>query len=71
MRFEDEDDEGSYQMLRKRERMRVYLHDYAEEYCSTTEYGDLVLEQRSHMIHWIVEVSIRIQHFTTSTFGLS
>ncbi|KAF3432085.1 hypothetical protein FNV43_RR26824 [Rhamnella rubrinervis] len=57
VRFENEDDEGSYQMLRKRERKRVYLHDYAEEYCSTTEYGDLVLEQRSHMIHWIVEQS--------------
>lgn len=58
MRFEDEDDEGSYQMLRERERRQVYLRDYVEDYCSTTEYGGLLLQERSHMIHWIIEVSL-------------
>ncbi|XP_052187148.1 cyclin-SDS isoform X2 [Diospyros lotus] len=55
--FEDEEHERSYQMLRERERRRVYLHDYAEEYCSTTEYGELVIQQRLQMVHWIVEQS--------------
>lgn len=57
MRFEDEADEESYKALRERERRTVSLHNYAEEYCSRTEYGDLVLQQRSQMVHWIVEVS--------------
>lgn len=70
VRFEDEDDEGSYQMLRKRERAKVYLHDYTDEYCSKTEYGSLVLQQRSYMIHWIVEVSLFcIQRFETLKFS--
>ncbi|KAL0446710.1 UNVERIFIED_CONTAM: Cyclin-SDS [Sesamum latifolium] len=25
------------------------------EYCNTTEYGELVIQQRLHMVHWIVE----------------
>ena len=57
MRFEDEEDEESYKMLRKRERRQVFLRDYAEEYRFTTDYGDLILLQRSFMIRWIVEVS--------------
>ncbi|KAM7487797.1 hypothetical protein LguiB_025281 [Lonicera macranthoides] len=57
MRFEDVVHEESYQMLRNRERRQVYLHDYAEEYCTTTDYGKLVIQQRLHMAHWIIEQS--------------
>lgn len=57
VRFDDEDDEQSYQMFRERERREKFLRDYTEEYRCTTEYGDLILQQRSDMIHWIVEVS--------------
>lgn len=56
LRFEEEENEESYRMLRKRERRQVYFHDYAEEYCSTTEYGELVIQQRLRMVHWMVEV---------------
>lgn len=56
MRFEDEEDEESYQRFRERERRQTFLYDYAEEYFSGTEYGDLIREQRSQMVHWIVEV---------------
>ncbi|XVF43444.1 hypothetical protein PTKIN_Ptkin02bG0040500 [Pterospermum kingtungense] len=55
VRFEDEEDEESYKMLRKRERSQVFLRDYAEEYRFTTDYGDLILQQRSIMISWIIE----------------
>lgn len=55
--LEEEEDEESYRMIRKRERRQVYLHDYAEEYCSTTNYGDLIIQQRLEMVHWIVEQS--------------
>ncbi|KAL3824023.1 hypothetical protein ACJIZ3_020052 [Penstemon smallii] len=51
----DVEDEESYRMLMKRERRQVYLRDYAEEYCNTTDYGHLVIQQRLHMVHWIVE----------------
>ena len=54
--LEEEEDEESYRMIRKRERRQVYLHDYAEEYCSTTNYGDLIIQQRLEMVHWIVGV---------------
>ena len=63
VRFEDEEDEESYKMLRRRERRQVFLHDYAEEYRSTTDYGDLILQQRSFMVRWIVEVSQMIFFF--------
>ncbi|KAL2518662.1 Cyclin-SDS [Abeliophyllum distichum] len=53
--LEQEEDEESYRMLRKRERRQVYLFDYAEEYCSVTDYGHLVIQQRLQMVHWIVE----------------
>ncbi|XP_022775720.1 cyclin-SDS [Durio zibethinus] len=55
VRFEDEEDEESYKSLRERERRQVFLRDYAEEYRFTTDYGDLILRQRSFMVRWIVE----------------
>lgn len=55
--LEEEEDEESYRMIRKRERRQLYLHDYAEEYCSTTDYGDLIVQQRLQMVRWILEVS--------------
>ncbi|KAL5553291.1 hypothetical protein UlMin_040692 [Ulmus minor] len=55
VRFEDEEDEESYQLLRNRENKLELLHGYVQEYCRSTEYGNLVLKQRSRMIHWIVE----------------
>ncbi|KAE8667699.1 Cyclin-SDS-like [Hibiscus syriacus] len=57
VRFEDEEDEESYNRLRERERRQVFLRDYAEEYRFTTDHGDLILQQRSFMIRWIVEQS--------------
>lgn len=33
------------------------MHDYADEYCNYTAYGDIVVQQRLQMVHWIVEVS--------------
>lgn len=57
LKFEDDEVEESYQMLRNRERGSVFLRDYTGEYSSTTEYGGLILQQRSHMIHWITEIS--------------
>ncbi|XP_022877134.1 cyclin-SDS [Olea europaea var. sylvestris] len=53
--LEQKEDEESYRMLRERERRQVYLFDYAEEYCSITDYGQLVIQQRLQMVHWIVE----------------
>jgi len=58
VRFEDSDDEDSYQMLRKRERKQGFVSNYGERYFSTTEFGETVLEQRSQMVHWIVEVGL-------------
>ncbi|XP_057443216.1 cyclin-SDS [Lotus japonicus] len=60
-RFEDSDDEDSYQLLRKRERKQVFLWNYAEAYLSATEFGELVLQQRSQMVHWIIEQSCQKQ----------
>ncbi|CAN4081030.1 unnamed protein product [Withania somnifera] len=57
--LEDEEDEESYKMIRKRENRQLYLHDYAEEYCSTTDYGDLIVQQRLQMVHWILEQATR------------
>ncbi|KAL8161196.1 hypothetical protein V2J09_012685 [Rumex salicifolius] len=58
-RFEDEDDEQSYQRLRSRERKRsLKMEDYVSEYASTTEYSTLINEQRLLMVDWIVEVDI-------------
>lgn len=55
--LENKDDQESYKMIRDRERRQVYLHDYAEDYCCTTDYGDLIIQQRLQMVHWIFEVS--------------
>ncbi|KAL4586444.1 hypothetical protein LXL04_011080 [Taraxacum kok-saghyz] len=55
LRPEDEEHEESYQMMRKRERKQVYLHNYAEEYYGTKEYGQMVVHQRLQMVHWIIE----------------
>ncbi|KAK7274010.1 hypothetical protein RIF29_15080 [Crotalaria pallida] len=60
-RFEELDDEESYQMLRKRERRQVFLWNYAETYFSTTEFGELVLQQRTQMVHWITEFPLNVQ----------
>ncbi|KAK7308642.1 hypothetical protein VNO77_42262 [Canavalia gladiata] len=59
--FEDSDDEDSYRMLRKRERRQVFQWNYGERYFSTTEFGEIVLQQRAQMVHWIVEQSYRKQ----------
>ncbi|KAK9074440.1 hypothetical protein SSX86_007038 [Deinandra increscens subsp. villosa] len=55
LRPEDEEHEESYQMLKKRERRQVYLHNYGEEYRGMKEYGDLVVHQRSQMVQWIMK----------------
>ncbi|XP_076931981.1 cyclin-SDS-like [Bidens hawaiensis] len=57
LRPEEEEHEESYQMLKKRERRQVYLHNYAEEYRVMKEYGDLIVQQRSKMVHWIMKQS--------------
>ncbi|XP_057979433.1 cyclin-SDS [Malania oleifera] len=57
LRFERDEDEESYQRFRNRERRMAFLHNYAEDYRCTTEYGDLILQQRLEMVHWIVEQS--------------
>ncbi|KAJ4837763.1 hypothetical protein Tsubulata_047143, partial [Turnera subulata] len=56
-RFEDEEEQESYERLLQRERRQVFLHDYTEFYASTTDSGDLIRKQRSQMVHWIVEQS--------------
>ena len=67
MRFEELDDEEAYRMFRNRERRQLIICDYIEEYRSTTDYGDFILQQRSNMVQWIVEVS---PGFQTSMFLL-
>ncbi|PRQ41018.1 putative cyclin [Rosa chinensis] len=57
LKFGDDEVEESYQMLRNRERLKVFLRDYTEDYSSTTEYGGLILQQRSYMVRWIIEIS--------------
>ncbi|XP_052111704.1 cyclin-SDS [Arachis duranensis] len=61
VKFDDLDEEESYLMLRERERKQVLLWNYTDSYFSTTEFGDLVIQQRSQMVHWIVEQSYRKQ----------
>jgi cyclin A len=55
--LDDEEDEESYKRLRERERRQLFLHDYPELYRNNTEFGDLILQQRLQMVHWIIEVS--------------
>ncbi|KAK7308840.1 hypothetical protein RJT34_05114 [Clitoria ternatea] len=59
-RFDDSEDEDSYQMLRKRERRQVFVLNYSERYFSTTEFGEMVLQQRAQMVHWIVEDTTQV-----------
>ncbi|KAL4279537.1 hypothetical protein GQ457_03G011050 [Hibiscus cannabinus] len=70
VRFEDEEDEESYKRLRERERRQVFLRDYAEEYRLTTDHGDLILQQRSFMIRWIVEQQSTAKEFQQETIFL-
>ncbi|KAG6764330.1 hypothetical protein POTOM_031796 [Populus tomentosa] len=37
----------------------MFLHDYPELYCATTEHGDPILYQRSQIVHWIIECQAR------------
>ncbi|KAH8500545.1 hypothetical protein H0E87_015697 [Populus deltoides] len=52
--MEDEEHEESYKRLRG-ERRQIFLHDYPELYSATTEHGDLILQERSQIVHWIIE----------------
>ncbi|KAL9259204.1 Cyclin-SDS-like protein [Drosera capensis] len=57
--FEDEDDEECYKKLRSRERKQPIdqVIDYAHDECDTvSEYGSMILEQRTLMVNWIIEV---------------
>ncbi|KAL1807656.1 hypothetical protein ACET3Z_024646 [Daucus carota] len=72
MRFEDEEHEKSYELIRSRERKQQYIRDYTEEYCSITDYGNLVIQQRLHMVHWIMEQSSSKElHKETMFLGVS
>ncbi|KAL0540376.1 hypothetical protein IC582_024613 [Cucumis melo] len=68
LRFEELDDEEAYRMFRNRERRQLIIHDYIEEYRSTTDYGDLILQQRSNMVQWIVERSRENKLHQETTF---
>jgi hypothetical protein len=58
-RFEDLDDEESYQQFRLRERRGVMACDYGEVYGSMAgDHGRDVLMQRAVMVNWIMEVSV-------------
>jgi G2/mitotic-specific cyclin-B, other len=58
-RFEDLDDEESYERFRRRERRGVLAFDYTEVYNSLPgSYCWLVGEQRVVMVNWIIEVSV-------------
>uniref|UniRef100_A0A803KP48 Cyclin C-terminal domain-containing protein n=1 Tax=Chenopodium quinoa TaxID=63459 RepID=A0A803KP48_CHEQI len=55
-KFEVEEDEESYRMLRSRERNQaVKAKDYVEEYDFATDFGELIVEQRLLMVNWIIE----------------
>ncbi|MCL7042810.1 hypothetical protein MKW94_027967 [Papaver nudicaule] len=72
LRFEDEIDEDSYKKLRSRERNHVILNDYLDDYYSTTEYGNLVLQQRRSMVNWIIDESgVRQLNLETVFLGVS
>ncbi|KAL9256131.1 Cyclin-SDS-like protein [Drosera capensis] len=60
--FEDEDDEECYRKLRSRERKQPMdqMIDYANDECdSATKYGEMILEQRTLIVNWIIETSHR------------
>ncbi|XP_014753096.1 cyclin-SDS-like isoform X3 [Brachypodium distachyon] len=55
-RFEDLDDEETYERFRRRERRGVVACDYTEVYiCMPGSYGRAVVEQRAVMVNWIIE----------------
>ncbi|KAM0880730.1 hypothetical protein ACQ4PT_033368 [Festuca glaucescens] len=55
-RFEDVDDEESYEQFRQRERRGVVACDYSEVYGSMSgDHGRDVLVQRAVMVNWIME----------------
>ncbi|KAM0886291.1 hypothetical protein ACQ4PT_029771 [Festuca glaucescens] len=55
-RFEDLDDEESYEQFRQRERRGVVACDYSEVYGSMAgDHGRDVLVQRAVMVNWIME----------------
>ncbi|CAN6295939.1 unnamed protein product [Urochloa humidicola] len=57
-RFEDLDDEESYERFRRRERREAIARDYTEVYGSLPNSdGPLVVEQRVVMVNWIIEHS--------------
>lgn len=57
-RFEDLDDEETYERFRRRERREAVARDYTEVYRSIPDsYGPLVVEQRVFMVDWIIEHS--------------
>ncbi|KAG8096958.1 hypothetical protein GUJ93_ZPchr0013g37958 [Zizania palustris] len=57
-RFENLDDEESYERYRQRERRGVVAHDYTDVYSSMPgNYGRAVVEQRVVMVNWIIEHS--------------
>ncbi|XP_040378181.1 cyclin-SDS-like isoform X2 [Oryza brachyantha] len=57
-RFEDLDNEESYERFRRRERRGVVARDYIEVYSSMPgSYGRAVVEQRVVMVNWIIEHS--------------
>ncbi|KGN50819.2 cyclin-SDS-like [Cucumis sativus] len=68
LRFEELDDEEAYRMFRNRERRQLIICDYIEEYRSTTDYGDFILQQRSNMVQWIVERSREKKLHQETTF---
>lgn len=62
-RFEDLDDEESYERFRRRERREAVARDYTEVYGSMPgSDGPLVVEQRVVMVNWIIEVSVYYTH---------
>ncbi|CAM0872077.1 unnamed protein product [Alopecurus aequalis] len=55
-RFEDLDDEESYEQFRQRERRGVVARDYTEVYGPMSgDHGRAVVEQRAVMVNWIIE----------------
>lgn len=60
-RFDDLEDEESYERFRRRERRGVTACDYTEVYASMSgNCGRHVVEQRSAMVNWIIEVSVHV-----------
>ncbi|XP_026409841.1 cyclin-SDS-like [Papaver somniferum] len=53
----NENHEDSYTKFRRRERNHVILKDYFEDYYTTTDYGDFLLQQRQAIVNWITDVS--------------